>query len=296
MQPFVNSGFSGLMPSFTVLLSALSPVLALPTAPLSLNPSLLEQNASSLLAPSYGRPPEKPTCPGGAEWGATVGRPSYEDCDYILTNLYPKDPLAKPVLRNFYVKPSDLSHTMPNFKLPYEQSYRMQIFHKRSKVVELFRANLAQGSCNIQLLLATNFNNVPHDNATWNSLRGATRTIFRACILGKDTGGVVPRNGMLKSPRICKTIKDAGDLTLSSGAQGNIEIVVYSKNSIFAKNQILKNSQDPLARSIAVQELLELMKIVAVPDPDPQSTGLGTGDMATQTANATGVGASVATS
>ena len=138
MQPWVDLGYSGLMASFTVLLSALSPVLALPAVPLSLNLSLLEQNSSSLLAPSYGRPPEKPTCPPGPEWGATIGRPSYEDCDYVLSNLYPKDPLAKPVLRNFYVKPSDVSHTMKNFRLPYEQSYRMQILHERSKVVESF--------------------------------------------------------------------------------------------------------------------------------------------------------------
>ena len=137
MQPCVYSGFLRLVVSFTVLFSALSPVLALPTVPLSLNLSL-EQNSSSLLAPSYGRPPEKPTCPPGPEWGATVGRPSYDDCDYILTNLYPKDQLAKPVLRNFYVKPSDVSHTMSNFRLPYEQSYGMQFFHQRSKVVEFF--------------------------------------------------------------------------------------------------------------------------------------------------------------
>ena len=138
MQPWVNSGFAGLMASFTVLLSALSPVLALPAVPLSLNLSLLEQNSSSLLAPSYGRPPEKPTCPPGPEWGATVGRPSIDDCDYILTNLYPKDPLAKPVLRNFYVKPSDVSHTMSNFRLPYEQSHGMQFLLRRSNVVESF--------------------------------------------------------------------------------------------------------------------------------------------------------------
>ena len=126
------------MASFTVLLSALSHVLALPTVPLSLNLSLLEQNASSPLAPPYGRPPENPTCPPGQDWAVTVGRPSYADCDYILTNLYPKDPLAKPVLRNFYVKPSDVSHTMPNFRLPYEQSYRMQFLHRRSKAIGPF--------------------------------------------------------------------------------------------------------------------------------------------------------------
>ena len=138
MQQCVDFDFSRLMTSFTVLLSALIPVLALPTVPLPLDLSLLEQNSSSLLAPSYGRPPENPTCPPGPEWGVTIGRPSYEDCDYILTNLYPKDPLAKPVLRNFYVKYSDVSHTMSNFRLPYEQSYRMQFLHRRSKVVESF--------------------------------------------------------------------------------------------------------------------------------------------------------------
>ena len=138
MQQCVNFDFSRLMTSLTVLLSALSPVLALPTVPLPLNLSLLEQNSSSLLAPSYGRPPESPTCPNGPEWGVTTGRPSYDDCDYILTNLYPKDPLAKPVLRNFYVNPSDVSHTMSNFRLPYEQSYRMQLLHRRSRVVESF--------------------------------------------------------------------------------------------------------------------------------------------------------------
>ena len=138
MQPCVNSGFSKLRVSFNVLLSALSLVLALPTVPLSLNLSLLEHNASSPLAPSYGRPPEKPTCPPGPDWGVTTGRPSYEDCDYILTNLYPKDPLAKPVTRNFYVLPSDVSQTMPNFGLPYEQSYRMQFLHRQRNVVRIF--------------------------------------------------------------------------------------------------------------------------------------------------------------
>ena len=142
------------------------------------------------------------------------------------------------------------------------------------------------------MLLATDFNNVPHDNATWNELRGATRIIFRACILGKGVGGVLPRNGMLKSPRVCRTNEEPGDLTSFSGEQGNIEIVVYGKNSIFAKNQILKHSQDPLARSIAVQELLELMRMVT--DPDSQSTGVEAGNMATQAANATGT--NVATS
>lgn len=216
--------------------------LALPALPLPLNLSSVQTNTSSHLVPPTTRPPEKPTCPSTAQWGVTIGRPSYDDCDYILSNLYPKDPLAKPVLRNFYSAPADVSHTTSNFKLPYEQSH---------------------GTCNIQILLATDFNNVPHDEATWNDLRGAARIILRTCIRGKALGGVVPKNGH----------------------HGNIEVVVYGKDSIFAKNQILKNSPDPLARSIAAQELLELMQVVVIPVPD--QTELEIGNLANQTANAT---------
>ena len=52
-------------------------------------------------------------------------------------------------------------------------------------------------TCNIQVLLATDFNNVPRDTATWNDLRGAARTVFRSCIRGKGIGGLVTRNGTL---------------------------------------------------------------------------------------------------
>lgn len=72
---------------------------------------------------------------------------------------------------------------------------------------------------------------------------------------------------------------------MHSGARGNIEVVVYSKRSIFAKNQILKNSPDPLARSIAAQELLELMQVVMIPFPDQKDLEIGAG--AKETANAT---------
>ena len=108
----------------TIALSSLfARVLALPAVPLPSNPSLVQVNTSSLLAPPYPRPPQDPVCPSTVQWGITLGRPSYSDCDYVLSNLYPKDPLARPVLRNFYTAPADVSHTIPNFRLPYEQSY-----------------------------------------------------------------------------------------------------------------------------------------------------------------------------
>ncbi|CAF9923071.1 hypothetical protein IMSHALPRED_005844 [Imshaugia aleurites] len=229
--------------------SAFACVLALPALPLSPNLTNLRRNASSLLNP---KPPQEPVCPSTERWGVTIGRPSYEDCDYVLSNLYPKDPLAKPVIRNFYAAMKDVSHTMANVRLPYEQTHGITALA-------------------ILLLLATDFNNVPFDEATWNDLRGAARTVFRTCIRGKGTGGVVTKN---------------------VGKYGNIEIVVYGINSIFAKNQILKNSLDPLARSIATQELLELLDILVIPVPHPVDFGMGS--VASDTANAT-ISSAVAT-
>ena len=56
-------------------------------------------------------------------------------------------------------------------------------------------ADSVLGSCNIQMLLATDFNVVPYDQATWNDLRGAARTILRQCTRAQGFGGVVTRNG-----------------------------------------------------------------------------------------------------
>ena len=54
-------------------------------------------------------------------------------------------------------------------------------------------------------------------------------------------------------------------LTSGLGKLGNLEVVIYGKSSIYAKNQILKHSSDPLARSIAAQELMELLHAVETP-------------------------------
>lgn len=111
----------------TVTLSSLVPgIFALPALALSPDPSPVQLNTSSILIPPNPHPPQEPTCPSTEQWGITLGHPSYDDCDYILTNLYPKDPLARPVTRNFYAAHSDVSHTMSNFRLPYEQSHGKQ--------------------------------------------------------------------------------------------------------------------------------------------------------------------------
>lgn len=69
------------------------------------------------------------------------------------------------------------------------------------------------------------------------------------------------------------------------GHHRNIEIVVYGKDSIFAKNQILKSSRDPLARLTAAPELLELINAVIVSVPQPEVLKMRM--IANGTANAT---------
>lgn len=123
-----NVGMTSLqLAAITIALSSLfAKALSLPALPLSSNPSnpsLVQVNTSSILTPTYPRPPQEPVCPSDQHWGTTIGHPSYRDCDYILSNMYPKDPLAKPVLRNFYTASTDVSDTMSNVRLPYEQSH-----------------------------------------------------------------------------------------------------------------------------------------------------------------------------
>ena len=127
--------FLQLAVSAIALSSSLTGVLALPALPLPQNLLPVQVNTSSLLDPPYPRPPQDPVCPSTDTWGATLGRPSYTHCDYILSNLYPKDPLAKPVMRNFYTAPRDVRDGLPNFRLPYEQSYSITALQwpKKSK-------------------------------------------------------------------------------------------------------------------------------------------------------------------
>ena len=184
---------------FAIALSlSFAGVCGLPTLPMSQSISTVPVNTSLVLAPPYPRPPEDPTCPGDSRWGTTMGRPSYNDCDYILSYLYPKDPLAKPVMRNYYTASADLSRTLQNFRLPYEQSHGFTSTLVAKNQRKAFGgADTGVGTCSVQVLLATNFLDVPHDEATWNDLRGAARTVFRSCVLGKGTGGVVSKNGTL---------------------------------------------------------------------------------------------------
>ena len=77
----------------------------------------------------------------------------------------------------------------------------LHISSKEEKETQ-FDAESILGSCNVQVLLATNFNVVPYDQTTWNDLRGAARTILRQCIRGQGFGGIVTRNGTLPASTI----------------------------------------------------------------------------------------------
>jgi hypothetical protein len=48
----------------------------------------------------------------------------------------------------------------------------------------------------------------------------------------------------------------------ATGVHQNIEVLLYGADSVYAKIQILRSSQDPGAKSIAEQELLELIGVL----------------------------------
>ena len=52
----------------------------------------------------------------------TLGDLDYKDCEEAI-KLLPHDPIGKPVLRNFYTNPPDVSATIANQQLPFEKTY-----------------------------------------------------------------------------------------------------------------------------------------------------------------------------
>lgn len=51
------------------------------------------------------------------------------------------------------------------------------------------------GDCTAQILLATNFNDVPHDQTSWINLIGPARILLRQCAGANTSGGLLVRNG-----------------------------------------------------------------------------------------------------
>lgn len=97
-----------------VLSFAWTMVYALPASPPSTSaPSgLLYQSSNNSLS----KPPEPAAC------SDSMGSVTRSDCIQAI-NLLPHDPPMRPVLRNFYTAPSDVSPGMPNQQVPFEKTY-----------------------------------------------------------------------------------------------------------------------------------------------------------------------------
>ncbi|KAI4116514.1 MAG: hypothetical protein LQ338_007703 [Usnochroma carphineum] len=161
------------------------------------------------------------------------GKLDYDACNRAIAKL-PREPRANPTLRNFYVRTEDRSETMPNMEVPVTES---------------------DDYCIVELLLESSFEDVPHDQAIWQDLWGPARLILNACVRQQQTGGVVTGIG-----------PDADDTKTYKGRDERLEVVVYDARSIYGYTRILDGSHDPEARSIAMQELLQLLDITPRPD------------------------------
>ncbi|KAL8716265.1 MAG: hypothetical protein Q9220_000170 [cf. Caloplaca sp. 1 TL-2023] len=134
----------------------------------------------------------------------------------------PRDVRPASPMRNFYLQDSDINPSMPNQKLPFE---------------------VESGDCIVRLLIASSFlTNTPHDTAAWMDIWGPARTILQQCVLptNKNTGGIITH----------------------VGTDQKLDLVIYSKRSLFALTRRLKESKDAVATSIAENEFLQLLGLV----------------------------------
>ncbi|KAL8729338.1 MAG: hypothetical protein Q9166_004835 [cf. Caloplaca sp. 2 TL-2023] len=73
---------------------------------------------------------------------------------------------------------------------------------------------------------------------------GPARLILNSCVRQQQTGGI----------------------DTEIGRNRKLEVLVYDARSIFGYTRILDHSPDPEARSIAMQELMELLDVTPRPD------------------------------
>ncbi|KAL9003371.1 MAG: hypothetical protein Q9188_003744 [Gyalolechia gomerana] len=133
--------------------------------------------------------------------------------------MIPRDTRPASPLRNFHLRPEDRSTEVPNVALPFEKEY---------------------GDCTVQLLMASSFMDVPHEQATWMDIWGPARLILQQCISAHNTGGIITHIGVNEK----------------------LDLAIYSRRSLFALTRRLRGSGDPVATSIAESEFLQLLGIV----------------------------------
>ncbi|KAL8690826.1 MAG: hypothetical protein Q9218_003822 [Villophora microphyllina] len=193
---------------YLCLFSAISYTSASPIDQPSLNQSSSSPNATTT------RPPKKPICPAG------LGHPTRmiffgQYCANAIDQI-PRDVRPSSPTRNFYLQNQDVNPRMPNHQLPLEWE---------------------SGDCVVQLLLASSFRDVPHEQATWMDIWGSARTILQQCILPRIGGGIITH----------------------LGDNEKLDLVIFSKRSQYALTRRLQNSPDPVAKDIAEYEFLQLL-------------------------------------
>ncbi|KAL8941354.1 MAG: hypothetical protein Q9216_002293 [Gyalolechia sp. 2 TL-2023] len=180
------------------------------------------------------RPPKPPVCP--EDFGPRPPRTRFfaRHCEEAI-KMIPRDTRPASPLRNFYLLTADRSTEIPNVELPFEREY---------------------GDCIVQLLMASSFMDVPHEQATWMDIWGPSRLILQRCISAQNTGGIIT----------------------NIGVNEKLDLAIYSKRSLFALTRRLRASRDPVATSIAESEFLQLLGIVGGPSQglDRNAKGNGT--------------------
>ncbi len=79
---------------------------------------------------------------------------------------------------------------------------------------------------------------------------------MRECVDKEGFGGALVRNGMSESDAAVSDVING-----NIGNHGNLEVVLYNRDSIYGRVHTLRNSRDPVAVAIANQELLELLHL-----------------------------------
>ena len=206
---------------------------AFPAATAPQNTSTLDLNLLSNLT-SIAKPPGAPAC--SSTLGTIIDS---DECEEAI-NRFPHDPIGRPVTRNFYTDPDDFMNGMPNVQVPFESTYRKSTSNHHAKPTGA-QAPLMPlpGRCTVQVLLATNFIDVPTDQTSWINLIGPARVLWRKCAGAEKIGGVLVRNGN----------------------RGNLELTIYNPDSVYGRISIIRHSSDEVAKAIAQQELIELLHL-----------------------------------
>ena len=174
--------------SFILFLMLISThVLALPATAGTPLTSLTQAAAPSLSASPI-------PAPGTAVCDQNLGWVNPNDCNAAISML-PRDPPGQSVARNFYTKDSDISHTMPNQRLPLERTSGNSLSANPVNAYIPRSANIPLGGCTAQYILATDFTGIPSDVSSYIDLIFPARNVLQECVRGRGTGGVIVQIG-----------------------------------------------------------------------------------------------------